>query len=103
MPEHWLIWTVVILAVLFDYINGFHDTANAIATSVSTRAISPNHAILMAAGLNFLGAMVSTGVATGICPTVINPKFANGVDKRLPKRLAATWFWIRPKSAWKLL
>lgn len=66
MPEHWLIWTVVILAVLFDYINGFHDTANAIATSVSTRAISPNHAILMAAGLNFLGAMVSTGVAKTI-------------------------------------
>ena len=66
MPEHWLIWTVVFLAVLFDYINGFHDTANAIATSVSTRAISPSRAILMAAGLNFLGAMVSTGVAKTI-------------------------------------
>ena len=66
MPEHWLIWTVVFLAVLFDYINGFPDTANAIATSVSTRAISPSRAILMAAGLNFLGAMVSTGVAKTI-------------------------------------
>jgi len=66
MPEHWLIWAVVILAVLFDYINGFHDTANAIATSVSTRAITPSRAILMAAGLNFLGAMVSTGVAKTI-------------------------------------
>lgn len=66
MPEHWLIWAVVILAVLFDYINGFHDTANAIATSVSTRAITPSRAILMAAGLNFLGAMVSTGVARTI-------------------------------------
>ena len=48
MPEHWLIWAIVLLAVLFDYINGFHDTANAIATSVSTRAITPRHAIMMA-------------------------------------------------------
>lgn len=66
MPEHWLIWTIVLLAVLFDYINGFHDTANAIATSVSTRAISPRHAVMMAAVLNFAGAMVSTGVAKTI-------------------------------------
>ena len=58
MPEHWLIWAIVLLAVLFDYINGFHDTANAIATSVSTRAITPRHAIMMAAVLNFAGAMV---------------------------------------------
>lgn len=42
----------------------FHDTANAIATSVSTRALQTNHAIKMAAMLNFLGAMVSTGVAS---------------------------------------
>ena len=62
-----MIWTVVILAVLFDYINGFHDTANAIATSVSTRAISPNHVDFgWRSGLNFLGAMVSTGVAKTI-------------------------------------
>lgn len=56
MPEHWLIWAVVLLAVFFDYVNGFHDTANAIATSVSTRAITPRHAIIMAATLNFAGA-----------------------------------------------
>ncbi|MBR3050825.1 MAG: inorganic phosphate transporter, partial [Selenomonadaceae bacterium] len=59
----YLIFTVIILALVFDFINGFHDTANAIATSVSTRALQPNHAIMMAAVLNFLGAMVSTGVA----------------------------------------
>ena len=41
----YLIFTVVILALLFDYINGFHDTANAIATSVSTRAIPPKVAV----------------------------------------------------------
>lgn len=66
MLEQSLIFTVVILAVLFDYINGFHDTANAIATSVSTRALSPQTAVKMAAVLNFLGAMVSTGVAKTI-------------------------------------
>lgn len=80
MPEHWLIWAIVLLAVLFDYINGFHDTANAIATGVSTRAITPRHAIMMAACLNFAGAMIGTGVA---------------------EPLAATWSSIRLKSAWK--
>ena len=74
MPEHWLIWAVVLLAVLFDYFNGFHDTANAIATSVSTRAITPRHAIIMAATLNFAGAMISTGVAKTIGgDLVLNP------------------------------
>lgn len=74
MPEHWLIWAVVLLAVLFDYVNGFHDTANAIATSVSTRAITPRHAIIMAATLNFVGAMISTGVAKTIGgDLVLNP------------------------------
>ena len=74
MPEHWLIWAVVLLAVLFDYVNGFHDTANDIATSVSTRAITPRHAIIMAATLNFAGAMISTGVAKTIGgDLVLNP------------------------------
>ena len=61
-----LILAVIVLALLFDFINGFHDTANAIATSVSTRAIKPAHAIIMAAVLNFLGAIYSTGVAKTI-------------------------------------
>ena len=63
---HPFIIIVVVLALVFDFINGFHDTANAIATSVSTRAISPSKAIMMAAVLNFLGAMISTGVAKTI-------------------------------------
>ena len=46
---------IVVLALLFDFINGFHDTANAIATSISTRALSPRVAIIMAATLNFVG------------------------------------------------
>ena len=65
MPEgvSLLLILVVVLAVGFDYINGFHDTANAIATSVSTRALRPSHAILMSAAANFVGALSGTAVA----------------------------------------
>lgn len=64
---------VVAAALLFDYINGFHDTANAIATTVSTRALSVRSAIIMAAVLNFAGAMVSTKVATTIGKGIVDP------------------------------
>jgi len=57
---------VIALAIVFDYINGFHDTANAIATSVATRALRPRHAILMAASFNFIGAFAGTAVAKTI-------------------------------------
>ena len=57
---------VVALAIVFDYINGFHDTANAIATSVATRALHPRQAILMAATFNFVGAFAGTAVAKTI-------------------------------------
>ncbi|MDF2929623.1 inorganic phosphate transporter [Anaerospora sp.] len=66
MPDLTLLWVVVFLALAFDYINGFHDTANAIATSVSTRALEPQQAVYLAAVLNFLGALYSTGVAKTI-------------------------------------
>ena len=68
MPDGFslLLLTVMVLAVAFDYINGFHDTANAIATSVSTRALRPDHAILMSATANFLGALTGTAVAKTI-------------------------------------
>ena len=57
---------VIVLAVAFDYINGFHDTANAIATSVATRALHPRQAILMATAFNFIGAFAGTAVAKTI-------------------------------------
>lgn len=57
---------VVAAALAFDYINGFHDTANAIATVVSTRVMSPRTAIMMAAALNFAGALIATRVAQTI-------------------------------------
>ena len=77
----YLIFAVIFLALVFDFINGFHDTANAIATSVSTRALQPNHAIIMAAMLNFLGAMVSTGVAKTIGGDIVSS--ASVVDEKI--------------------
>jgi PiT family inorganic phosphate transporter len=67
-----LLIAIVALALVFDYTNGFHDTANAIATSVSTRALSPRIAVLMAAGLNLLGALVSTSVAKTVGEGIVN-------------------------------
>jgi len=71
MPDLTLLYIVVFFALAFDYINGFHDTANAIATSVSTRALSPQVAVIMAGCLNFIGALYSTGVAKTIGGDII--------------------------------
>jgi PiT family inorganic phosphate transporter len=74
MPEATLFMLVLVVAaaLIFDYVNGFHDTANAIATCVSTRALSVRAAIIMAAGLNFAGAMVSTKVAATIGKGIVD-------------------------------
>lgn len=63
---------VVLLSVAFDFINGFHDTANSIATSVSTRVLTPRTATMMSAGLNFVGALVSAKVAETIASGIVN-------------------------------
>ena len=67
-----IIICVIIFALLFEFINGFHDTANAIATSVYTRALSAKNAIILAAGMNFVGALVSEKVAMTITHGLIN-------------------------------
>jgi len=72
-PALVMLCLVILAALLFDYINGFHDTANAIATCVSTRALSVKAAILMAATLNFIGAMAFTKVAKTIGTGIVNP------------------------------
>jgi PiT family inorganic phosphate transporter len=64
---------VVAVALFFDFTNGFHDTANAIATSVSTRAIPPRLAVLGSAVLNFAGAFVSLKVAATVASGVVDP------------------------------
>lgn len=97
---------VIILALAFDFINGFHDTANAIATSVSTRALKPRTAILMAAVMNFLGAIMFTGVAKTIGGSVANPAaLDNGLEVLIATLLAAiiwnliTWWFGIPSSS----
>ncbi|WP_353947647.1 inorganic phosphate transporter [Sporolactobacillus sp. Y61] len=68
-----LILMIVFLAFVFDFINGFHDTANTIATSVSTRALRPRAAIILAGTMNFTGALTFTGVAQTISKGIIDP------------------------------
>src|SRR5438309_1458208 len=69
-----LLVLVVVLALVFDYINGFHDTANAVATVVSTNVLPGRTAVLLAAICNFVGAFVGVGVAKTIGGDIADPK-----------------------------
>src|SRR6476659_2228007 len=69
-----LLITVIVVALVFEYINGFHDTANSIATVVSTKVLTPRQAVLLAAGTNLLGAMWGTAVAQTISSGLIDSK-----------------------------
>jgi PiT family inorganic phosphate transporter len=97
---------IVIFALAFDFINGFHDTANAIATSVSTRALSPRKAIILAASMNFIGALTFTGVAKTITKDIVDPfALENGSIVILAALIAATawnlitWYYGIPSSS----
>lgn len=97
---------VVICALGFDFINGFHDTANAIATSVSTRALKPRTAVLMAAVMNFVGAITFTGVAKAITKDIVDPfALENGSLVILAALISAiawnliTWYFGIPSSS----
>lgn len=101
-----VLWIVVFLALSFDFINGFHDTANAIATAVSTRALKPRVAIVMAAVMNFVGAITFTGVAATIGKGVANPaELEHGVPIVIAALLSAiawnliTWWFGIPSSS----
>jgi PiT family inorganic phosphate transporter len=101
-----LITLVVVLALTFDFTNGFHDTANAIATTVSTRALSPRKAVLLAGAMNFVGAMTFTGVAQTIGGKIANPlHLQHGLWIVLAALLAAiswnlfTWYFGLPSSS----
>jgi inorganic phosphate transporter, PiT family len=94
----------ILVAVAFDFTNGFHDTANAVATSISTRVLSPRIAIVMAAALNFLGAFISTQVAKTIGTDVAQPAALTPVAV-MAALLAAigwnmlTWYLGLPSSS----
>jgi len=71
-------WIIIFTALAFDFANGWHDTANAVATAISTRVLRPGTAILMSAVLNFIGALLSTKVAMTIGGGIINPSAVHG-------------------------
>ncbi len=83
-----LLVLVVVFTLLFDFINGFHDTANAIATVVSTRVLSPRTAIIMAACLNFLGALFSTHVAVTVASGLVDTARFQTADLHQPASFA---------------
>ena len=72
-PALFMLMLIVAIGLIFDFINGFHDTANAIATSVATRVLKPGTAVLMAGVLNVLGALTGTAVATTIGKGIVPP------------------------------
>ncbi|MCR8642244.1 inorganic phosphate transporter [Paenibacillus sp. N1-5-1-14] len=97
---------IVALALIFDFINGFHDTANAIATSLSTKALTPRVAILYAATLNFIGAILFSGVAKTIGGSIADPfKVENGTFIIIATLISAilwnllTWYFGIPSSS----
>src|SRR3954453_9511452 len=69
-----LLLTVIVVALVFEYINGFHDTANSIATVVSTKVLTPRQAVVLAAVTNLIGAMWGTAVAKTIPPGLVDAK-----------------------------
>jgi len=110
MPDFTLVYVVVFFALAFDYINGFHDTANAIATSVSTRALDPRFAVALAAVLNFTGALYSTGVAKTIggdlvkaASLVSQPVIISALFGAIVWNLLTWWFAIPSSSSHALV
>jgi inorganic phosphate transporter, PiT family len=98
--------TIVVVALAFDYTNGFHDAANAIATSVSTRALTPRAALLLAAVMNLVGALVATGVAQTVGQGIIDPpQGAHGLAVVFAALVGAivwnlvTWYFGLPSSS----
>lgn len=94
------------LSMSFDFINGFHDTANAIATSVSTKALKPRVAIVLASSMNLLGALTFTGVAKTIGGSIADPfHLENGLYVVIAALTAAivwnliTWYYGIPSSS----
>jgi PiT family inorganic phosphate transporter len=97
---------IVVIALCFDYTNGFHDSANAIATSVSTRALTPRVALAMAAVANVVGALISTKVAATVGSGIIDaPQGRNGLIVVLAGLAGAivwnlgTWYFGLPSSS----
>ena len=96
---------VIVIALVFDYTNGFHDAANAIATSVSTRALTPRVALLLAAVMNFVGAFLGTKLAKTVFSVLEPPSGEHALVVVLAALLGAitwnliTWYLGLPSSS----
>ncbi len=105
MPDGFLLLLIIIfLALAFDYINGFHDAANAIATVVSTKVLTPRTAVLYGAVLNFIGALMGTEVAATIGKGLVDINLVSMemVACALIGAIIwnlATWWWGLPSSS----
>jgi PiT family inorganic phosphate transporter len=99
-----VLWIVVATALAFDFTNGFHDTANAVATSISTRALPPRVAVTLAALLNFVGAFLSLAVAATIASGIVHADLVTpaivfaGLVGAIAWNLA-TWYFGLPSSS----
>jgi PiT family inorganic phosphate transporter len=104
-----VLFIVVATAIAFDFTNGFHDTANAIATSVSTRAMSPRVAVAMSATLNFVGAFLSLEVAATIAKGIVNAGDVSllivfaGLIGAIAWNLTTWWFGLPSSSSHALI
>ncbi len=87
----WLVVLVVVLALIFDFTNGWNDSANAIATVIGTRTLTPVKAVLLAAVLNLAGAFFSTAVAKTIGEGIVNPEMISQLVIVATLISAATW------------
>jgi inorganic phosphate transporter, PiT family len=101
-----LILTVILVALIFEYINGFHDTANSIATVVSTKVLTPREAIVLAASTNLVGAMYGTAVAKTISSGLLDSKIFSMTNDVLICALLGgiiwnliTWYFGLPSSS----
>jgi PiT family inorganic phosphate transporter len=88
-----LLVVVIVVALAFDFTNGAHDTANAIATVVSTRVLSPGTAVMMAALLNLMGALIGTHVAQTVGSGIVHPDMIKGCQALTLAALCGAIFW----------
>ncbi len=99
-----LLLSVIFVALVFEYINGFHDTANSIATVVATKVLLPGQAVMLAAVTNLAGALFGTAVANTITSGLVDAKFV-GTDTIICALFAGivwnllTWWWGLPSSS----
>ncbi len=110
MTFSWLVTGTVGIALLFDYINGFHDSANSIATIVATRVLRPFHAVIWAAFFNFIAAMfLGTGVASAISkgyvdPSIVTPELVlAGLLGAIVWNLITWWLGLPSSSSHALI